>query len=56
MPSVKQLEKDYVDMYFTLHDNGDNKVWLECYLGTRKQINILCDMYLPVVSTKKEER
>ena len=49
-PSVNQLAKDYVDLTFSIIDNGDDKVCVEVNLGPRKLVNFVCDMYIPEVS------
>ena len=56
IPTAKQMIKDYVDIKFSLIDNGDNKVCCEIQIGHRKQINIICDMYLPSIDDEPLKR
>lgn len=43
------MQEDFVDFNFDLVDNGDDKVCLEFKLDDKKQINIICPMYVPIV-------
>ena len=40
----------------TIHDNGDNYVYVEIGLSPSKKISLVCDMYLPVLEGKKSDR
>ena len=44
---------DYVDFKIKVNDNGDDKVTLTVYLNAKKQLEIPCQMFLPVFNPAK---
>lgn len=55
-PSIKQLKNDYAELEVTIHDNGDDKVFVEVALGPSKHIALACEMYLPILGNQGGER
>jgi len=51
-PSVKQLKKDYTELQLTVHDNDDDKVFVEIALGPTKHIALGCEMYMPILENQ----
>lgn len=55
-PLIKQLKNDYAELELTVHDNGDNKVFVEIALGPSKHIALTSDMFLPILGNQGGER
>lgn len=37
-----------MDFYFSILDNGDNRVYTQCHLDRKRVINICCNLYEPI--------
>jgi len=52
-PSIDSLVEDFVDFKLIVIDNGDDKTCLQIYISEKKMLNVMCNLYVPVLEPSR---
>jgi len=52
-PSIDSLVEDFVDFKLIVVDNGDDKTCLQIYISEKKMLNVMCNLYVPVLEPSR---